>query len=157
MKCVLFSPISSLRKENSIDSDDEKETQRCQTELSKCELQGKIIQTSASSLHHLVGYVLASKKFWKLLQGSRGWQREEHHTRGWDGSYVFWVAKWLFLTFQKNMKQLLCSEIGSRSIISVQVAESTFERKMNTFFCPTSKSMLSYLMAHKMGKNTPFT
>ena len=82
MKCVLFSPISSLRKENSIDSDDEKETQRCQTELSKCELQGKIIQTSASSLHHLVGCVLASKKFWKLLQGSGGWQREEHHTRG---------------------------------------------------------------------------
>lgn len=93
-------------------------------------------QTSASSLHHLVGCVLAPTKFWRLLQGSGGWQREEHHARGWDGSYVFWVAKWLFLTFQKNMKKLLCSEIGSRSIISVQVAESTFERKMNTFLLP---------------------
>lgn len=111
----------------------------------KFELQEKTSQTSASSLHHLVGCVLASKKFRRLLQGSGRVAKR----RTPDGG-IRWLilpvallgllmvltrmANWLFLTFEGNMKQLRCSgkAVGRQSVRGGgQVAGSTFEKKVN--------------------------
>lgn len=111
----------------------------------KLELQEETSQTSASSLHHLVGCVLASKKFWRLLQGS-GREAKRSTCRGGIRWFIFPVAllgllmmltrmaNWLFLIFQGNIETTTLFWEGSGRAISAgggQVAGSTFERKVN--------------------------
>lgn len=90
------------------------------------------------------------------------WQRKDCNAGNFSTLFLGYlivltgIANWLFLTFQKNVKRLLCSGKGVGMQSVEEVAGSTFERKVNlgyVFFCPTSKPTLPYFMAYKMGKN----
>lgn len=136
----------------------------------KFELQGKTSQTSASSLHHLVGCVLASKKFWRLLWGS-GWVvKRRKPCRGLRCLYFLWPSvlgfpdggDWdgyfAFLNFP--------AEHGETALIERQCECSWGGRWLGQllkageygvcFVCPVTKPILSCLVAHKTDENINF-
>lgn len=145
--------MSSLRRKNSHDSVGEKDWKVLNRTL-KFELQVKTSQTSASSSHHLMGCVLASKKFWRLLQGAGRVAKRRIPCRGTEmvstscstlflGSQVALTrtANFLFLLFQNNMRKLPCSGRGKERWL---VAGSTFERRwiQGVFFLPCSQAYI---------------
>lgn len=136
----------------------------------KFELQGKTSQTSASSLHHLVGCVPASKKFWRFLQGSGRVAERRTSCRGlrWFTLPVAlcpWGCRWCrlgqrmaFPKFPEELEKTALFWEGVGSVISDgrRVCFWNEGEHGACFYCPTAKPISSYLVAHKIDKEINF-